>query len=153
MSSLTLILIFWWIELVILRNYRKAYQKSIFDFGDIWKIKFVFYQTLNAFLHTGKPVSPRMLVWQRLHTVTDFICYTSWLIVQTIGLPVKKEASDIKVFVNIYIIKQSMLLTFLWLLRIVQVMESTKRGTTEFIQKFFRGLTMGWAFSLILRKL
>ena len=37
-----------------------------------------------------------------------------------------------------------MLLTFLRLLRrIVQVIESTKRETTEFIQNFFTKLTMG----------
>ena len=59
-SSLTLILIFWWIE--ILRRHRKPYQNFIFSFEDVWKIKFVFYQTLIAFFHTGKPASSRVLV-------------------------------------------------------------------------------------------
>ena len=53
-TSLTLILIFWWIKLVILRSHRKVYQNSIFNFGDIWKRQFVLYQTLISFFHTGK---------------------------------------------------------------------------------------------------
>ena len=61
-SSLTLIMIFWWIELAILRSHRKIYQNFIFNSEDIWKRKFVFYQTLIAFFHTGKPVSSRVLV-------------------------------------------------------------------------------------------
>ena len=61
-SSLTLILIFWGIELAILRSHRKVYQDFIFNFEDIWKRKFVFYQPLIAFFHTGKPVSSRVLV-------------------------------------------------------------------------------------------
>ena len=60
---LSLILIFWWMELVILRNYRKVYQNFIFNLGDIWKRKFVLYQTLNAFFYTGKPVSSQVLIW------------------------------------------------------------------------------------------
>ena len=36
-------------------------QNFIFIFEDIWKRKFVFYQTLIAFFHTGKPVSSRVL--------------------------------------------------------------------------------------------
>ena len=62
-SSLTPILIFWWIELVILRSHRKVYQNFICNFGDIWKIRFVLYKTLNDFFHTGKLVSCRLLVW------------------------------------------------------------------------------------------
>ena len=62
-SSLTLTLIFWWIELAILRSDGKVYQSFIFNFGDIWKRKLVLYKTLNAFFHTGKPVSSRVLVW------------------------------------------------------------------------------------------
>ena len=75
-SSLTLILIFWWFELVILRIHRKVYQNFIFNFGCIWKRKFVLYQNL-FFFHTGKPVSSQVLVWRKLHTMADFICYTS----------------------------------------------------------------------------
>ena len=62
-GSLTLILIFLWIELVILGSHKKVYQNFIFNSGDIWKIKFVLYQILTAFFYTGKPVSSRLLVW------------------------------------------------------------------------------------------
>ena len=61
-NSLTLILIFWWIELAILRSHRKVYQSFILNFEDIWKRKFVFYETLIAFFNTGKPVSSWVLV-------------------------------------------------------------------------------------------
>ena len=44
-SSLTLILIFWWIEQVILISHRKVSQNFAFNFRDIWKRKFVLYQT------------------------------------------------------------------------------------------------------------
>ena len=57
----------------------------------------------------------------------------------------KTEASDIKVFfsANIFIIKQSMLLTFLRLLRIVSSSDSKHKKRESWL----------WAFSLILRKL
>ena len=57
-----------------------------------------------------------------------------------IWLLAKKEVNDIEGFfsVNMFKIKQSMLLTFLRLLKIVQAIESTKRGTTELIHKFIR---------------
>ena len=59
--------------------------------------------------------------------MTDFMCYTSLTYEvlgdcpNRIGLLAKQEVSDFKVFfsVNIFIIKQSTLLTFLRLLRIV----------------------------------
>ena len=63
-------------------------------------------------------------------------------------MPAMKEVSDIKVFfsVNIFIIKQSKLLLFLGLLRIVSSddWKHKKRDYTEFIPKFFRELTMGF---------
>ena len=62
-SSLTLILIFLWIELVILGSHRNVYQNFVFNSGDIWKIKFVLHQILTAFFYTRKPVSSRVLVW------------------------------------------------------------------------------------------
>ena len=61
-SSSTFILIFWWVELTILRSDRKVYHNFIFNSEDIWKRKFVFYQTLITFFHIGKPVSSRMLL-------------------------------------------------------------------------------------------
>ena len=61
-SSVTLIFIFWWIELTILRSYTIAYQNFIFKFEDIWKRKFAFCQTLIAPIHTGKSVPYRVLV-------------------------------------------------------------------------------------------
>ena len=50
--------------------------------------------------------------------------------------------------VNILIIKQSMLLTFLWQLGIISTSDlkhkkKKKKKTTEFIHKFFRELTTG----------
>ena len=50
--------------------------------------------------------------------------------------------------VNILIIKQSMLLTFLWQLGIISTSDlkhkkKNKKKTTEFIHKFFRELTTG----------
>ena len=59
--SLTLVLIFWWIEVAILRSHRKVCRNFIFNFEDIWKRRFVFHQTLNAFFHTGKAVSSWLL--------------------------------------------------------------------------------------------
>ena len=61
-SSLTLILIFLWIELVIFGSHKKVYQNFILNSGGIWKIKFVLYQILTPFIYTGKPVSSRVLV-------------------------------------------------------------------------------------------
>ena len=61
-SSLTLILIFLWIELVIFGSHKKVYQNFIFNSGGIWKIKFVLYQILTPFFYAGKPVSSRVLV-------------------------------------------------------------------------------------------
>ena len=61
-SSVTLIFIFWWIELAILRSHTIAYQNFIFKFEDIWHRKFAFFQTLIALIHTGKPVPYRVLV-------------------------------------------------------------------------------------------
>ena len=61
-SSVTLIFIFWWIELAILRSHTIAYQNFIFKFEDIWKRKFAFCQTLIALIHTGKPVPYQVLV-------------------------------------------------------------------------------------------
>ena len=61
-SSLTLILIFLWIELVIFGSHKKVYQNFIFNSGGIWKIKFALYQILTPFFYTGKPVSSRVLV-------------------------------------------------------------------------------------------
>ena len=61
-SSVTLIFIFWWIELAILRSHKIAYQNFIFKFEDIWKRKFAFCQTLIALIHTGKPVPYQVLV-------------------------------------------------------------------------------------------
>ena len=61
-SSLTLILIFLWIELVIFGSHKKVYQSFILNSGGIWKIKFVLYQILTPFFYTGKPVSSRVLV-------------------------------------------------------------------------------------------
>ena len=61
-SSLTLFMIFWWIELAILRIRRKGYQNFIFNFEDIWKRTIVLYQTLIAFFHTSKLVWSRVLV-------------------------------------------------------------------------------------------
>ena len=57
-----------------------------------------------------------------------------------IWLLAKKEVNDIEGYfsVNIFKIKQSMFLTFLRLLKIVQAIGSTKRGTTEFIHKLIR---------------
>ena len=85
-SSLTLILIFWWIELAILRSHREVYQNFIFNFGDIWKRKFVFDQTLIAFFHTGKPVSSLVLV-ETSYSVGFYMLYVptcqSWVTVQT----------------------------------------------------------------------
>ena len=45
-------------NLVILRRHRKVYQNFIFNFEDIWKRKFVLYQTLNAFFDTGNLFQP-----------------------------------------------------------------------------------------------
>ena len=53
-SSLTLILIFCWIELAILRSHIKVSKNFIFNF--------VFYQTLIAFFHTEKSILSRVLV-------------------------------------------------------------------------------------------
>ena len=61
-SSLTFILILWWIELCLLRSHRNVYQNYIINFKDNSKKKIVFYQTSIAFLPTGKPVSSRLLV-------------------------------------------------------------------------------------------
>ena len=61
-SSVTLIFIFWWTELAILRSHTIAYQNFIFKFEDIWKRKFAFCQTLIALIHTGKPVPYQVLV-------------------------------------------------------------------------------------------
>ena len=47
-SYLSLILTFWWIELVILR---KVYQNFIFYFEDIWKRKFVLPDLNRFFPH------------------------------------------------------------------------------------------------------
>ena len=53
-SSLTLILIFCWIELAILRSHIKVSQNFIFNF--------VFYQTLIAFFHAEKSILSRVLI-------------------------------------------------------------------------------------------
>ena len=45
-------------------GHRKVYQNFIFNFEDIWKRKFVFYQALIAFFHTGNLFHPEC--WQRL---------------------------------------------------------------------------------------
>ena len=64
----------------------------------------------------------------------------------------QRKVSDTKVTeyflsVNIFITKQSMLLTFLWLLKIDQVIESSKKGlqnlSTDFLENW------RWAFSSI----
>ena len=60
--SLTLILMLWWIEPPILRSHRKVYQNVVFNFKDIWKRKFVFYQTLIALFRTGRSFSSPALV-------------------------------------------------------------------------------------------
>ena len=82
--------------------------------------------------------------------MTDFMLnipnfIRSWVIEKNRAASGEGRYFDNKVFfsVNIFIIKQSMLLTFLELLRIVQLIKSTKMRTTESIHKFFRELTMG----------
>ena len=60
--SLTLILMIWWIEPAILRSHRKVYQNVVFNFNDIWKRKFVFYQTLIALFRNGRSFSSPALV-------------------------------------------------------------------------------------------
>ena len=85
-SSLTLILIFWWIELAILRSHRKIYQNFIFNCEDIWKRTFVFYQTLIAFFLAGKSVSSRLLV-ETSYSDRFYMLYVpnfvrSWVVLQ-----------------------------------------------------------------------
>ena len=59
-SSLTLIMIFWWTE--PFWEATEKFQNFIFNFEDICKRQFLFYQTLIAFFHTGKLVSPRVFM-------------------------------------------------------------------------------------------
>ena len=59
-SSLTLIMIFWWTE--PFWEAAEKFQNFIFNFKDIWKRQFVFYNTLIAFFHTGKLVSSRVFI-------------------------------------------------------------------------------------------
>ena len=59
-SSLTLIMIFWWTE--PFWEATEKFQNFIFNFEDICKRKFLFYQTLIAFFHTGKLVSSRVFM-------------------------------------------------------------------------------------------
>ena len=58
-SFLTLMLIFWWIELVILGSHRKVYKNPEF----LGEKKNFCIRFLNVFFHTGKPVSSWVLVW------------------------------------------------------------------------------------------
>ena len=65
---------------------QKVYQNCMFTFKVIWKRKFVFYQSLIVFFHTGKLVSSWVLVetsysdgFYMLH-VPNFI--RSWVTVQ-----------------------------------------------------------------------
>ena len=57
-SCLILVMIFWWTGLAILRSHGKVYQNFIFNFEDIWKWKFVFYQALMAFFYIGNLFNP-----------------------------------------------------------------------------------------------
>ena len=86
-SSLTLILIFWWIELGILRSHRKGYQ----NFTLICKIfgeKCIFYENLIALFRTAPSglVSSRMLIetWYSDGFSMLYIPYSmkSWMTVQ-----------------------------------------------------------------------
>ena len=128
--------IFWWTDLAILTSHRNVYQNFIFNFEDIWKRKFVSYQTLIAFFHTGK-------------------LGLSWVLVETsysdgfyVTRPKPYEVLGDLFVVNIFVIKQNILITFSPLLRIVS---SSEKGTSKFICKFAKEIL--WVFGLILRKL
>ena len=106
-----------------MRSQRKVYQNFIFNFEDIWKRKFVFYQALllSSTLATCFIPSVETSYSDRVDMLyINFI--RSWDSPDRIGLLAKKEVNDIKGFfsVNLFIIKQRMLLTFLQLLRIAQ---------------------------------
>ena len=143
---MNLILTFWWIELVILR---KVYQNFIFYFEDIWKRKFVL-PDLNRFFPHWKTCfissfGRYLIQWRILWVIHLWLYEVLGESPGRIGLLAKKGSEWYQVFFsdNIFIIKQNILLTFLRLLRIVQVIGSTRRETTEFIHNFFRELTVG----------
>ena len=124
-SSLTLILIFWWTDLAILRSHRKVYQNIIFNFEDIWKRKFVFHQTLIAFFHTRKTLIPNvgrdLIQWWILYVMSPYFFQVLGDSPDIVGLLAKKEVGHFKIFFFCQYLHnwQSILLTFLWLLRIV----------------------------------
>ena len=129
LSSLTLFLIFWWIELAISRIHRTGYENFIFNFEDIRHRKIVLYQTLIVLFQSSKPVSSRVLVeTSQIDGVFYVKCPPNFMrssAIVKIEYSCWRKVSDIKVTkyffsVNIFIIKQSMLLTFLWLFKIVR---------------------------------
>ena len=56
-SSFILTLRFWWLQLAVWEA-TESHQNFVFNFEDIWKRKFVFYQALIAFFHTGNMFHP-----------------------------------------------------------------------------------------------
>ena len=101
--------------------HRKVYQNFIFNFGDIWKGKLVlFVPDLKRFLLYWKTCFIPSVGMFILYVIRTKLYKVLGESIDRIGLLAKKVVSYIKVFlsVNIFIIKQSMLLTFLPLLRI-----------------------------------
>ena len=83
-SSLTFVLIFWWIELAIWRSHRKICQNFIFDY--LGRKICIVNQTLIAFFHTEEPVSSQFL--ETSYNGGFYMLYVPnfmrpWLIVQT----------------------------------------------------------------------
>ena len=56
-----------------MRSYRKVFQNFIFNLEDIWKRKFVFYQALIAFFHSGNLFHPEC---------RDFIQWRIWYVIR-----------------------------------------------------------------------
>ena len=83
------------IVLAILKRNRKVFKNFIINLEDFWKIKFVFYQTLITFFHTGKPVLSRVLI-ETLHSDEFYMLYVPNLSnsPDRIWLLAKKEVSD-----------------------------------------------------------
>ena len=117
------VLIFWWTELVILRIHRKFYQSFIFNFGK----KICIVSDLKHFLpHWKTCFMPsfgmvEISYCDGFYVMCSLLCKVLGNSSDRIGLLAKRKWVISRLFFsfNIFIIKQSMLLTFLRLRRIV----------------------------------